>query len=261
MTIEVRHCTTLDEFNECVRIQQIIWGNSLTVPSPIFFVARETGGQVLGAFHDGLMVGFALALIGVHDQRIFLHSHMAAVLPKHQNQGFGRKLKLLQRQDALARGIELVEWTFDPLELKNAHFNFLRLGAIARRYISNCYGVTLSPLHAGLPTDRLVAEWWLDSERVRATVDEKHSSVAAVHPHLTVNIPVPADIAHLKERDTATAERIQNGLREQFQQWFEKGYVAIGLKSNGPAVDYILASEAEITGQLSFRHSAIGERP
>lgn len=218
------------------------------------------GGQVLGAFHDGLMVGFALAMIGIHGQRIFLHSHMAAVLPKYQNQGVGRQLKLLQRQDALARGIELVEWTFDPLELKNAHFNFVRLGAIARRYIPNCYGITSSPLHAGLPTDRLLAEWWLDSERVRAIVDEKHLPAVVGHLDSVVKISAPVDIAQLKESNTAAAERIQKGLREQFSQWFEKGYVAIGLESKGPTVDYILASEAEITGQLSFHYSAIGER-
>ena len=91
---------------------------------------------------------------------------MAAVLPEFRDLGIGRRLKLAQREDALARGISLIEWTFDPLQTKNAYFNICRLGAIARRYLTDVYGSTSSPLHAGLPTDRLVAEWHLESERV-----------------------------------------------------------------------------------------------
>src|ERR1700689_114357 len=91
---------------------------------------------------------------------------MTAVLQNYRDRGIGRRLKLFQREDALQRGIHLVEWTFDPLEVKNAYLNFMRLGAIARRYLPNCYGVTTSPLHGGMPTDRLIAEWWLDSPRV-----------------------------------------------------------------------------------------------
>ena len=125
------------------------------------------------------MVGFTLALVGTRAAKPFLHSHMTAVLPEFQNQGVGRRLKLFQRHDALKRGIRLVEWTFDPLELKNAHFNFVRLGAIARRFIPNCYGVTESPLHAGLPTDRLVAEWWIDSDRVKNILADNSLPAAA----------------------------------------------------------------------------------
>jgi predicted GNAT superfamily acetyltransferase len=260
MSIEVRPCATLDEFDECVRIQQIIWGHDLAVPTPIFVVAQDTGGQVLGAFHDELMIGFALAVVGVHRQEIFLHSHMAAVLPKYQNQGVGRKLKLAQREAALARGIDLIEWTFDPLELKNAHFNLVRLGAVARRYIPNCYGITSSPLHAGLPTDRLVAEWRLSSERVYAVVEEKRFSSIAAQEEAGIRISVPADIGFLKERDAPAAEKWQREIRQQFQQCFEKGYIAVGVKSNKTAIGYILAPESLVSSQLSPRQSAVGGR-
>ena len=112
------------------------------------------------------MAGFVLAYPGIRDGRPYLHSHMAAVLPEFRDLGIGRRLKLVQREDALARGIPLIEWTFDPLQTKNAYFNICRLGAVARRYLTDVYGSTSSPLHAGLPTDRLVAEWHLESERV-----------------------------------------------------------------------------------------------
>ena len=96
----------------------------------------------------------------------YLHSHMLGVKSEYRNTGLGRRLKLFQREDAIAHGYDLMEWTFDPLEIKNAYFNLERLGAIARRYNINQYGITTSPLQGFLPTDRLVAEWWLKSERV-----------------------------------------------------------------------------------------------
>ncbi|MGB6821057.1 MAG: GNAT family N-acetyltransferase, partial [Candidatus Acidiferrales bacterium] len=151
----MRHVSTLAEYEECVRIQLVTWGEDLATPSGLFVVARETGGQTLGAFAGEKMVGFTLGLAGFHDGKPIIHSHMTAVLSEFRDRGIGRMLKLAQRSDALARGIHLVAWTFDPLELKNAHFNINRLGAVVKRYIPNCYGITDSPLHAGLPTDRV----------------------------------------------------------------------------------------------------------
>ena len=145
LEIEIRHCESLAEYETCVQLQFQVWGEQIAVPSPIFVVAHHTGGQILGAYDGEKMVGFTLALAGTRAGKPFLHSHMTAVLPEYQNQGVGRRLKLFQRHDALKRDIRLVEWTFDPLELKNAHFNFVRLGAIARRFIPNCYGVTEQP--------------------------------------------------------------------------------------------------------------------
>ena len=132
----------------------------------MFVVADKVGGQVMGAFDGEVMVGFALSVPGTRTGHVYLHSHMLAVRKDHRNGGLGRRLKLMQREDALARGIELIEWTFDPLEIKNAYLNLEKLGAIARRYNINQYGITSSPLQGGLPSDRLIAEWWLKSKRV-----------------------------------------------------------------------------------------------
>jgi predicted GNAT superfamily acetyltransferase len=242
--IEIRHCHSLAEYDECVRLERSTWGEDITVPAAIFVVAHHSGGQVLGAFDDGRIIGFTLALAGLRGAQRFLHSHMTAVLPAYQNRGVGRRLKLFQRQDALKRGIPLVEWTFDPLELKNAHFNLARLGAVARRYIPDCYGVTNSPLHAGLPTDRLVAEWWLDCERVRGILAD-NALPAKRKPE---RIPVPSNIAEIKMNDRATALRIQSAMRPQFEQWFSKGYVASGIEERGDSTDYLLEPAASIAG-------------
>jgi predicted GNAT superfamily acetyltransferase len=136
------------------------------MPLRMFVVADKVGGQVMGAFDGNDMVGFAFSVPGTRPGRVYLHSDMLAVRKDHRNSGLGRRLKLMQREDALARGIELIEWTFDPLEIRKAHLNIETLGAIARRYSINQYDFTSSPLHGGLPSDRLIAEWWLKSKRV-----------------------------------------------------------------------------------------------
>src|SRR5471032_3043810 len=138
-----------------------------------FLLATHIGGQVLGAFDGKTMVGYAMSLPGVRNGHAYLHSHHLAVLPEWRDAGVGRRLKLAQRHDAIARGFELIEWTFDPLEIKNAYLNIEKLGAIVRRYNLNQYGISSSPLQGGLPTDRLVAEWWLKSKRVVDLLDRK----------------------------------------------------------------------------------------
>jgi len=241
--IQVRPLHSLAEFDECVRLQQLTWGRDIVVPSAIFVVGEHTGGLSHGAFEGSRMIGFAMALAGHRDGEGFLHSHMAAVLPEYQNHGIGRRLKLAQREDALDRGIRLIEWTFDPLELKNAYFNFNRLGIIARRYLPNCYGITDSPLHAGLPTDRLVAEWWLDSPRVRAVLGKTPESVRAA-----TRIALPADIGALKVSDPMAALNVQTALREQFQAQFAQGLAATSVEKSGQTVNYILELESSIPG-------------
>lgn len=242
--IEIRHCDSLAEYEICVRLQFQVWGEQIAVPSPVFVVAHHTGGQILGAFDGDKMVGFTMALVGTRGGKPFLHSHMTAVLPEYQNRGVGRRLKLFQRHDALKREIRLVEWTFDPLELKNAHFNFVRLGAIARRFIANCYGITESPLHAGLPTDRLVAEWWIDSDRVKNILAD-NSLPASTDIR---SISLPAELIKIKANDRAAAARVQARARGEFQKMFHHGYIATGLEQRGATTDYILEPAASVAG-------------
>jgi predicted GNAT superfamily acetyltransferase len=194
-------------------------------------VAAKIGGQVLGAFVEDTMAGFILAYPGIRDGKPYLHSHMAGVLPEFRDLGIGRQLKLAQRDDALARGIPLIEWTFDPLQTKNAYFNICRLGAVARRYLTDVYGSTSSPLHAGLPTDRLVAEWHLDSPRV---VDTLMGKVLVRVPRVeSVRIAV----------DDASPEvvaEVQAKTREQFQKLFAAGYTVTGFERELGGGSYIL---------------------
>jgi predicted GNAT superfamily acetyltransferase len=234
----VRPLQRVEEMRLGVDLQKRIWNYAEidTVPDQMFIVARESGGQVLGAFAGETCVGFALAFAGLHGTIPYLHSHMVGVVPDYQDRGVGRLLKIAQREDALARGIELIEWTFDPLQLKNAHFNLARLGAIVRRYLPNFYGRTTSPLHAGLPTDRLVAEWWLRSSRVAAILEgkkEKRSPKSS-------QISIPAEIRDICSKNPLEAEEIQTRVREQFQEHISNGLVAVGFEFDGHQGSYVL---------------------
>jgi len=241
--IAVRKCESLDEFNACVALQREIWGEAdLEVePATLFVVAAHSGGQVLGAFDGGRLVGYTLALVGLLEGTPYLHSHMTGVLAEYRDRGVGRLLKLYQREEALGRGIRLIQWTFDPLELRNAHFNLNRLGVICRKYLPNLYGVTTSPLHRGLPTDRLLAEWRLDSRRVMAAVAEVASGEWRVASEPPARISVPADLEEWKRTGSTELPRLQERVREEFTKWFAKGYAAVGVRKTGAGTDYLLA--------------------
>jgi predicted GNAT superfamily acetyltransferase len=169
-----------------------------------------------------------MALPGIAQGRPYLHSHMLAVNPDYRNRGIGRRLKLFQRDEALARGIRRMEWTFDPLEIKNSFLNVAKLGAVARRYAPNFYGVSSSRLHGQVPTDRLYAEWWLDSDWVSSTLGGKPKTVPAVEQEISV----PHQIAQWRH-SPADQERvldIQTRNREHFQQAFAQQLAVVGFR-------------------------------
>ena len=238
--VSIRLCHSIKDFEACLQVEREVWGSADIdiVPVPLFVVAAETGGQVIGAFHNKRIVGFTMAIAGWRNRKPLLHSHMTAVQSSFRNRGIGRRLKLFQRQEALSRGISLIEWTFDPLIVKNAYFNFMRLGAISRRYIPNAYGITTSPLHSGIPTDRLVAEWHLRSTRVRRVIAGKRANPAS--SNRAARIPVPQDLDEMKTSNPAAAVRIQARMRAQFQSWQAKGYAATAIAPGKAGVDYLL---------------------
>jgi len=233
-TLALRNCNTLEEFRACVALQQEVWGfsDAELVPLRMFSLAPKIGGQVVGAWDGETLVGFAVAIPGNRNGHPYLHSHMLAVKEGHRNAGLGRKIKLFQREDALQRGYELMEWTFDPLEIKNSYFNLERLGAIARRYNVNQYGITNSPLQGLLPTDRLVAEWWMTSRQVQTVLSAGH------HPPLQeeVRVGVPCEIYAWKADPAmrSKAAEVQARNRELFQSAFSRGLSCLGYERDAP---------------------------
>lgn len=226
-------------FEMCVDLQVAVWGYSGgdIVPRRMFVLAQRIGGQVIGAFDGGRLVGFAMALPGYRKGCAYLHSHMVAVVSEYRNQGLGRRLKMAQYDDAMARGFELMEWTFDPLEIKNAYLNIAKLGVICRRYEADFYGPSTSPLQGGLPTDRLYAEWWLRSPRVGRHLGGGEVGERGGAERILERISVPRAVEEWK-RDASKrelAKALQEKNKDALESAFRRGLVVVGYEreSNG----------------------------
>jgi predicted GNAT superfamily acetyltransferase len=239
--IEVRELMQRADLADAVKLQQQIWGfeDVELLPLRLFVVASKVGGQVLGAYDGAAMIGFCLAIPGIKPGGMgYWHSHMMGVLPDYRNRGIGRLLKLQQRTSALQRGLQLIEWTFDPLEIKNAFFNIERLGVVVRRYVLNQYGTTTSHLHGGLPTDRCVAEWHIASPRAVLAADGQGVPRRDVYERISV----PAEIAELRKSDPKRARDIQRRISEEFLLAFEKNHAVLGFERSDSGGTYLLGA-------------------
>ena len=247
--VEIRRLFHLEEFEDVLALQKTIWSfaDVELIPMRFLAVVAKVGGHVFGAYDGPRMIGFCFAIPGIKpDGRPYLHSHMLGVLPAYRNAQVGRRLKFRQRDDALARGIALIEWTFDPLELKNAFLNIEKLGAIVRVYKENQYGTTTSPLHGGLPTDRCTAEWWIDSPRVRAILggagrrpapaDLKTGQEACP----TERVSYPSDIAVIRRQDNVRAREIQQTNARLFLDAFSRSLAVTGFERTESEGAYLL---------------------
>lgn len=242
----IRKCETLSDLKRCCELQRHIWAEADLDAEPvtIMVVAAHTGGQVLGAFCGDDLVGFTEAVVGLKDGQPYLHSHATGVAEAYRDRGVGRALKQFQREEALSRGIRLVQWSFDPLETRNAHFNLNRLGAIAREFIPDMYGITSSPLHRGLATDRLLAEWHLDSPRVTARIvgppEQKNPIEATIH--------LPVELEQWKKNDSPRIAELQSRIRDEFMNWFARGYAVVTLNVSPEGAAYGLSSVNPLRG-------------
>jgi predicted GNAT superfamily acetyltransferase len=267
--ITIRPLTTRADFETCVRLQQETWGRDFSerVPVAILQSVQHLGGVVSGAFDaDGRMLGFVFGITGWRDGRPIHWSDMMAVTPAARDAGLGERLKWHQRKSLLDLGVTRAEWTFEPLESRNAHLNLNRLGALSNLYIRDYYGESDATLHAGLGTDRLVVSWLLDSERVndrahgrhhlpgpedtesvpmiadvrwvngRAVSDEPRTDLDATR----LRLGIPASIQELKSADPGLATHWRAMARRAFEAYLPRGYVVTGLVRYGRWSAYLL---------------------
>jgi predicted GNAT superfamily acetyltransferase len=237
--IQIHELKQLEQFEQALNLQKRIWNfsDAEMIPLRFFVVASKIGGQIFGAYDGDKMVAFLLAVPGIKKGGLnYLHSHMLGVLPEYRDHGLGRRLKLRQRDNAMARGIQLVEWTFDPLEPRNAFFNLQRLGVITRRYVENQYGLTSSALHAGMPTDRFVAEWWLQHDRVTRAI-----AGDPPRPSMVISrISVPLDIAELRTKNLMAARAVQKRIGDECRAAFSSGLAVAGFERTEEDFGYLL---------------------
>jgi predicted GNAT superfamily acetyltransferase len=207
----IRELTSPAEFEGCLDLQRegFGWNELELMPLRFFVVSRHIGGLVLGAYDNGRLVGFLSAIPGIRNGTSYWHSHMLAVTSSQRDTGIGTQLKLAQKEEALRRGIRLIEWTFDPLVSRNAYLNIEKLGVIVRRYYPAFYGDG---------SDRLIAEWWLDRPRPSLSGELRH-------------VTIPADAA------AARAELLR--VRREFQDLIQDDFFVAGFKRHGETSDYV----------------------
>lgn len=273
----IRPLTTLEECREVAALERSVWGYTDAedvVPPPVLIVSVKRGGILLGAFDDdGAMNGFVYSLPSVKDGRLAQWSHMLGVAAAARGSGVGTMLKLAQRQAALAMGVDLIEWTCDPLQAVNAHLNFARLGIVVSEYEENVYGESSSPLHGGTPTDRFIAEWRLREPHVERRLQAggpivRDGSVAqavllnpsrgAGGPSLRPGradlsldarrllVEIPCGFSQMLENDVPLALEWRLATREIFQGYFSRGYRAVDffLSRDAGRGHYLLAAPA-----------------
>lgn len=255
--IVIRPLETIEEFQMAEDAQRVIWemqGDADVVPLHVLLTAQKNGGLVLGAFDGDKMVGYLFGFLGRTPEGKDKHcSHMMGVVPKYRALGIGEALKRRQREFVLSQGLDLVTWTYDPLESRNARLNITKLGGICRTYIRNLYGEIRDALNAGLPSDRFQVEWWVCSRRVttrlaeetpRPTLDEVLSQGAAIvneveldsaglpatlswapHRDAMVLVEIPANFQQIKHADMKLARDWRLLTRALFEEYFDDGYV------------------------------------
>lgn len=246
--IEIRDMTTLEDFLACVQLQKEVWGFDDpydVVPVPLLMIAQRNDGVALGAYEGNRMIGFVYSLPGTYHGKRVQWSHMLAVVAEHRNSDIGYRLKMEQYRISQQKQYDVIEWTYDPLESRNAHFNLRKLGCTAHEYEVNIYGETSSPLHMGMPTDRLIAHWqvpplekkmptWdsLPEEKSIVTVTQRVDGhpfiedirLGATEEFLFMEIPENTQALKQKSREAALLWRLKT--RDIFLHYFHHGYEA-----------------------------------
>jgi predicted GNAT superfamily acetyltransferase len=253
VSIEIRDFEKPSDYEACARLQVDVWGFSAAdaVPPLHLIAMHHYGGILVGAFEADRMVGFLCGFSGWDRGRVFHHSHMLGVLEEHRGSGLGEKLKWAQRDRVLAQGIDLVNWTFDPLQAVNANLNINRLAAVVGKYRVNIYGESKSKLHGSLPTDRFEAEWFLSWEELpRANATSTSKSGFRVSAEADIQIDEDALLAEIPESITRImAEDVDLALdwrlktRELFRAYFERGYLVKGFHRSKEGAFYRLERE------------------
>lgn len=257
--VTIRRAESIADYRACQEVQRRCWGiteESYVIPVATLVGANLHGGLVLGAFlADGRAVAMSFGFLGRLGNRICLYSQLTGVVPEYQAHGLGYAVKLVQRHHALAEGLSLIAWAFDPLQSGNGHFNIHRLGARSHRYIENMYGERTDELNAGVPTDRLIVDWETDPERetakkLPATVDLPRACPRLIEtghagPRASATAPeapcllleVPERISELRKSAPALAGAWRQAVRDAFQTAFAAGYEVVEFIREGSPPD------------------------
>lgn len=274
MSYDIRPFQTIREFHDCVALQEETWGHGFSerVAPAILKVAQILGGVSAGAYDArGSLVGFVFGMTGVRDGEVVHWSDMLAVRRGLRDTGLGTRLKAYQRSALLERGVTKMFWTFDPLQSRNAYLNFSKLGIVVREYARDMYGQTDSPLHRGIGTDRLIALWLMDTERVdrrirgeergptaeeagegRVALAEKPGGSALPEPGQPdlgldgpdVRVAVPSDISEIMATSMELAVAWREAARAALTHYLAHGYEVREFLRGQRTSHYLLTEES-----------------
>jgi len=236
--ITIREINDVAQMRAVEELQKEVWGipDLDVVPMTHLVAAREAGGVLIGAFDGDALLGFVYGFPSFERGQLAHHSHMLAVKPGYRNLDLGRRLKLAQREHVIGQGIDLVSWTFDPLQSRNAHFNFTKLGVIADRYLPNFYGEDAASFLHQTGTDRLWVSWFVSSERVERLISGASEEISLDEEQVTIDIP--SDIDALPRE---TALRLREETRTAFTEALKAGYVVQSFVRDKAVGKYILS--------------------
>lgn len=265
---EMEYCsiTNPSKMIEIEELERLIWGENNVVPVGQLMAAVHNGGVVIAAYHDEKPIGFCYGFAGFKQDKLHLCSHMLGILPEYRDWGIGKQLKLRQREWALVNGYNKMTWTYDPLESRNAYLNLNKLGGTVKNYMRSYYGDMNDSINKGLPSDRFLLEWDLDSDRTVQALDSGLNEPSKwrmyprlldyetfnQHPrpvihqtiadHRGILLSVPVSIHTMKKDRIELALDWRLAMRQQFEEAFLHGFVVVGLLKNevGPVHDYVL---------------------
>lgn len=242
--IAIRECTTLEELLLCQELQKQVFGLPDLEVSPVrhLVVTRSAGGFILGAFDEEKLIGFVLSVPGFAGEKRFFYSHMTAVAADFQNSGIGARLKWAQRDFSLAQGVDLIKWTFQPVLARNAYFNLNRLGATIGKYVPNFYGTDYHTAHLengklGLDSDRLYADWDLNSEKTRAlSKGEAYEETSEI----VRKVEIPVNWSELTKNDLPRAVAEQQRVKKELSEAFAEGLIVREFERSETSPKYLL---------------------
>ncbi|MGE6377428.1 GNAT family N-acetyltransferase [Peribacillus muralis] len=258
----IKSLSSLEDLQEVQRLEILVWGMDC-IPTHQTLTAVKNGGLVLGGYINDELVGFQYSFPGFKEGRVFLCSHLLAIHPDHQKKGYGRLLKLAQKQVARKKGYDLIIWTYDPLESVNANLNIGKLKAVCSTYMEDCYGTMKGTLNEGLSTDRFMVEWNIHQESaeqasvpigaapiVSTAVNEQGFPFISTYQLETdadvVAIPIPTDIQKIKKDNLHLAMDWRLKTAELFKTYFAKGYVVVGVdREQGEHIQNYLLKKQE----------------
>lgn len=260
MDVEIRILKTVEEIEKINMVEKEVW-NLPPLPIHQTITVAKNGGIILGAFLKDRLIGYLYSFPGFRE-KAYLCSHMLAILPPYQQQGIGEKMKRKQRELAKQLGYEMITWTFDPLESKNAYFNLHKLGAIGVNYEENYYGYLNDNINKGLPTDRMIIEWNVNEEKEKRKIDMNENNVLLtrdesgnpfIHDHFELLpsqryffVAIPKNFQEIKKEDRKLAQSWRFATRKVFQKLCSSGFVAIDLVSYDEHSSFYLFSKRRI---------------